>query len=65
MTHLSYSLRRVFWFVWRWQADYDGGKLSETCLSLRRGAARWSGRARLREARAQRKPASARAPIPR
>jgi hypothetical protein len=64
MTHLSYSLRRVFWFVWRWQADHDGGKHTETGLSLGRRAARWSGRSRLREARAQRKATGATAPIP-
>lgn len=50
VSHLSYSLRRVFWFVWRWEADFDWGERSQTGLSLGRGAARWRGRAPLREA---------------
>ena len=58
MSHVSYSLRRVFWFVWRWQADYDWGQRFETGLSLRRAAARWKGRARLREAQKRHAPAA-------
>lgn len=59
MSHVSYSLRRTFWFVWRWQADYDWGERSETGLSLGRKAARRRGRARLREAQKGRGPAAA------
>jgi hypothetical protein len=52
VTHVSYTLRPVFWFIWRWDADYDWGQRSETGLSFGRATARWSARARVREAKA-------------
>jgi len=49
--HVSYSLRRAFWFVWRWQTDYNWGLQSDTGLSLGRGAAQRKARTRLGEGR--------------
>lgn len=51
MSHFSYNLHRVFWFVWRWQSDFDWGERSETGLSVGRAAARRRARAQLHQAR--------------
>ena len=53
MSRFSYNLRRVFWFVWRWKADFDWGDRVETGLTLGRAAARWSACARLRQRQRQ------------
>lgn len=52
VSNVSYTLRRAFWFVWRWQTDYDWGARSDTGLAVGRPEARRKARVRLREMRA-------------
>ena len=51
MSTVSYTLNRVFLFVWRWQTDCDWGVRSETGLAVGRLGARWKARGRLRQLR--------------
>jgi hypothetical protein len=48
---MAYTLRRVFWFVWRWRVE-RGQKQVRTGIAFSKAAARWEARSAIRSARA-------------
>jgi hypothetical protein len=49
----SYSVRRLFWIVWRWKIDTAGSR-AKAGLSLGKAGAQRAGSARLRDAKLKR-----------
>jgi hypothetical protein len=49
----SYSVRRLFWIVWRWKIDPAGSR-AKAGLSFGKAGAQRAGSARLRDARLKR-----------
>jgi hypothetical protein len=52
----AYSVRKVFWFAWRWRLRVGGGPITGLAISKRaaKSAARWAMRRRRLEESAQR-----------
>ena len=50
MLPASYTLRRVFWILWAWEAERDGQPLRRG-RALGKRAARWYARGAIRAAR--------------
>ena len=50
MSHPTYRLQRVFWFIWRWDVRYPAR--GRACgYSITKRTARWAARCEIRGAR--------------